>query len=91
MWISQLVSNKPVWILGFIYMGLRIKITVYLSSLCVSLSAHTSMVKWIAEIYEQKSHENWNGLRNKLLTVWIEVYWCFIASFNTEFEIMKHE
>lgn len=50
-------------------MGLRIKITVYLSSLCVSLSAHTSMVKWIAEIYEQKSHENWNGLRNKLLTV----------------------
>lgn len=67
-WISQLESTKSVWILGFIYMGLSIEITVYLSSFCLSLHAHTLMAKWIAEIYEQKYHENWNGLCNKLLT-----------------------
>lgn len=39
----------------------------------------------------KKSHENWNGLCNKHLTAYIEVYWCIIASFNTESEVMKHE
>lgn len=49
-------------------MGLSTEITVYLSSFCLSLRSHILMVKWIAEIYEQKYHEHWNGLCNKLLT-----------------------
>lgn len=63
-WISQLASTKTVWILGFVYTGLSIKITI--CHISVFLCAHTSMMKWIAEIYEQKSHEKLNGLCNKL-------------------------